>query len=414
MPNPHVTRAEMLLNQSRPLMAEIELRGALKTQPDDGYTHALLGVCLMQQEKMPEAKEVLREAIRLSPEYFFPHYLMGAIHLDDSKLIDARRCADEALRLDPYQPSCHRLVAALHIKENQREEAIKALDRGLALDPENVDCLNMRAQILTQMGRSREAAGTIARTMRAAPENADAHATQGWALMHTNKPKQALKHFEEALRIEPGHEYARAGLVEALKARNILYRTILGFFLMMARMDGRTRMFLLVGAYVGYQLLRGVAKTNETARPYAYVLIGLYVAFVLVTWIAVPLFNLSLRLNPHGWNALDKDDRLATDGFGILGLIGIVLAGLGWWLDTFDLYLWAGYFGIMAVIFSRLVPDRAWQTHKAMSYSGVTAAASGMIGLATINLEMPGWGLIALVFWVSTLVFIFSPHFSRN
>ena len=414
MPNPHVTRAEMLLNQSRPEMAEAELRRGLQAQPDDGYTHALLGVCLMQQKKMPEAKEVLREAIRLNPESFFPHYLMGAIHLDDGKLIDARRCADEALRLDPHQPSCHRLTAALLLKENKREEAIQALDRGLALDPQNVDCLNMRAQILTQMGRAKEAAGTIKRTMAAAPENADAHATQGWALMHTNKPKEALTHFQEALRIEPGHPYARAGLVEALKARNFIYRFILGFFLIMARMDGRTRMGLLIGAYIGYQVVRGIASANEAVRPYANVVIGLYLAFALATWIAVPLFNLTLRMNPHGWNALDKEDRIATDGFGVLGLIGVVLAGLGGWLNVTDLYLWAGYSGILAVIFSKVMPNRAWQNHKPMFYAGVTVAVSGALALGTINTEMPLWGLFALVFWLALLVFMFSPHFSRE
>ncbi len=414
MPNPHVTRAEMLLNQSRPEMAEAELRRGLEADPDDGYVHALLGISRMQQNKMDEAKESLRESIRLAPEFYLPHYLMGAIHLDQGKLIDARRCADEALRLDPYQPSCHRLTAALLLQEDKREEAIQALDRGLALDPEDVDCLNMRAQVLTQMGRSQEAAGTIARTMRAAPENADAHATQGWALMHTNKPKEALKHFEEALRIEPGHAYARAGLVEALKARNIIYRLILGFFLMMARMDGRTRTGILIGAYIGYQVVRGIARNNEALRPYALVVIGLYLAFALATWIAVPLFNLSLRLNPHGWNALDKEDRLATDGFGVLGLIGVVLAGLGWWFAVTDLYFWAGYAGVLAIIFSKLVSTQAWRRQKVTFYAGITAAASGAVALATINMDVPVWALFALVFWLAILVFMFSPHFSRR
>jgi tetratricopeptide (TPR) repeat protein len=400
----------MLLSQSRPEMAETELRRGLEAQPEDGHIHSLLALSLIQQRRTDEAKDVLREAVRLDPASFYPHYLMGIIHLEDDKLIDARRSLEEAIRLHPFQPCCFWLMGALLVKEGKKQEAIKALDRGLAIDPEDVDCLNMRAQILTQMGRSEEAAGTIARTMRAAPENAGAHATQGWALLHTNKPKEALKHFDEALRIEPGHDYARAGMVEALKARFVVYRLVLGFFLWMARMDGRTRMALLIGAYVGYQVLRSVARANEAARPYAYVLIGLYVAFVLLTWVAVPLFNLTLRLNAHGWHALDQEDRIATDGFGVLMLTGLVLAGLAAWLGVQDLYYWAAYAGILAVLFSRIVSSLAWKRLPVMFYAGLATAASGLASLTCIAVGIPLGGLFALAFTISMLVFLFSPH----
>ncbi len=423
MQNPHMTRAQMLLSQSRPEMAEAELRRGLEAEPENANMHALLGFSLIKQHKTDASKQALREAIRLDPMSFFPHYLMGMIHLEENKLIDARRAVDEALRLDPYQPCNYGLVAMLHYKQGEREQAIQALDRGLSMDPEDVDCLNLRAQILTQMGRSAEAAGTIKRTMRAAPENADAHATQGWAYLHTNKPKEALKHFDEALRIEPGHDYARAGLVEALKARFLIYRLVLGFFLWTARMDGRARMTLLVGAYIGYQVVRAVARASEELRPVAYVLIGLYLGFVLLTWITIPLFNLMLRLNTHGWHALDKEDKIATDGFGILLLIGLILGGLGYWLHSTPLYFWAAYTGIMAIVLYRIISELAWKKMPVMFYAGITAAFTGLITVTCISLEgEEGLPLILdllfllsmLTFWIALIVFMFSSHFRRQ
>ena len=50
------------------------------------------------------------------------------------------------------------------------------------------------------------------------PENAHTNANQGWSLLHGGQPGKALEHFREALRLDPDLEFARAGMVEALKA----------------------------------------------------------------------------------------------------------------------------------------------------------------------------------------------------
>ncbi len=404
----------MLLQQSRPEMAEAELGRGLQLEPENGHIHALLGLCLIQQKRPADAKQNLREAMRLEPAYYLPHYLMGLVHLDDDKLIDAKRACNEALRLDPYQACVFWLSAHILFRENKKEDALKALDQGLAQDPEDVDCLNLRAQILTQMGRNKEAAGTIERSLAASPEDASTHATQGWALLHSNKPREALKHFDEALRLEPGHGYAKAGMVEALKARFLIYRIVLGFFLWMSRLDGRTRTGLIIGAYIGYQVLKNVARHSDELRPYALVLVGLYVGFVLLTWTAVPLFNLTLRLNTHGWHALDKEDKIATDGFGALILTGVTLVGLAIWLGQSLLYQWAAYCGVMAIVFSTVVMNLAWRTRPVMFYAGATAAGSGLIALILtpfdLLLTLPAW----IAFAISLLIFMFSPHFSSN
>ncbi|MDB5311521.1 MAG: tetratricopeptide repeat protein [Gemmataceae bacterium] len=46
----------------------------------------------------------------------------------------------------------------------------------------------------------------------------------GWALLHARQPAEALTHFREALRLDPTNEWARDGLIEALKARYWVYR----------------------------------------------------------------------------------------------------------------------------------------------------------------------------------------------
>ena len=62
------------------------------------------------------------------------------------------------------------------------------------------------------------------------PENPYTHQARGFALLQQGDAKGALVHFQEALRRDPQSRGARAGLVEALKAQNPLYRVVLAWF----------------------------------------------------------------------------------------------------------------------------------------------------------------------------------------
>ena len=61
-------------------------------------------------------------------------------------------------------------------------------------------------------------------------------------------------------------------------------------------------------------------------------MLGIYIAFVLVTWIAQPLFHLMLRLHPVGRVALSKKQLIASNWFG--GAILVSIASLCAWLAS--------------------------------------------------------------------------------
>lgn len=54
---------------------------------------------------------------------------------------------------------------------------------------------------------------------------------------HQGDAKQVLTHCQEARRRDPTLAGARAGLVEALKARNPIYRMVLDWFLRLERFE---------------------------------------------------------------------------------------------------------------------------------------------------------------------------------
>src|SRR5262249_14726907 len=153
-------------------------------------------------------------------------------------------------------------LGALHHDAKRFRDALAAAERGLRLDPESPLCTNIRAMALRGLGRKEDAGDAVAAALSRNPEDAASHANMGWNLLHQGKPKPALDHFREALRLRPDMEWARNGVVEALKARWLLYRLILKYFLFMSRLKGRVQWFILIGGYLAYQVVRSISSSN--------------------------------------------------------------------------------------------------------------------------------------------------------
>lgn len=318
-------RIELLLGQQRYDLAEQEIGRTLAEQPDNGMLHAQLGLCQWQLKRPDEAKESFAEAIRLSPDHPYPHYLLGHLLGDEKRVRRAHAEADEALRLDPHNADFFGLKARLFLLESKYREAIKAADQGLALDAQDEACQNIRSIALTQLGRSGEATDAIRQSLRDRPDDPNTHANRGWSLLHQNKPKEALVHYREALRLDPTNEWAKAGMVEALKARNPIYRFLLSFFLWMSRLSPRVQIGVLVGGYLAYLGLRYASANVPAIWPVALPLIVAYIVFAIMTWVAVPLFNLVLCASRYGRAALSRTQILGSIIFGSWLLLPVVV-----------------------------------------------------------------------------------------
>jgi tetratricopeptide (TPR) repeat protein len=319
-------RSTLLLDQGRFDLAEKELRKRLTEQHDDALAHALLAYCLMRQERLGEAEREAREAVGLAPDAAFCHFHLGQVLDQRDRLDEAAATFQEAIRLDPEEADYPAALASIRVQQRRWDEALAAVEQGLELEPDHAGCTNLRAMILTQTGKTGEAHATLDDALARDPENAFTHANRGWTLLRESRPAPAIEHFREALRLDPSFEYARIGIVEAMKARNPLYRPILRFFLWMGSLQGRSQMWLILGLLFGMRLLRQVARSNPSLAPFLYPLIFLYMFFVLLTWVADPLFNLLLRLDRFGRLALSREQVQASNWFG--AVLGVALVSL--------------------------------------------------------------------------------------
>ena len=315
MPTLHWTdRILLLLRQGRAPQAEQELRRLLHDDPTDALAHSWLGMTLLEQNQLPEAQQEAELAIHLAPEYDFAYYLLSLNHLRQHQLPAAQQAIEQALALDPADPTYHHTLGIIRFQRGQWEAALRAAETGLRYDPAHVDCLGLRGRCLARLGRRTDATAALQEALRHAPDAAGPHADAGWVALEAGRPRQALEHFREALRLHPTSEYAREGLVEALKARYWLYRGFLKFAYWSSSLGDGMRRGLFIGLWV---LARFVP-----------LLLPAYLLLVFMSWFADPLFNALLRFNGYGRHALSETQTRQSTQFVAL-LLGGALAVAG-------------------------------------------------------------------------------------
>jgi tetratricopeptide (TPR) repeat protein len=330
----HFERAVLLLNQSRFDLAEGQFRLELAEDPDCPLSHGLLAICLAEQQKYDEAQREAELAVHLAPDLGHAHFALAWVLHDRRKFREALEAIDEALRIDPYEARFFAKRAAILLEQGRWPEALKAAEEGLALDPEHSACVNLRAMALVKLGRKSQAAEGIEQALARDPEDALAHTNMGWTKLEQKDPLGALEHFREALRLEPGFVWAQQGIVTALKARYFVYRVMLSFFLWMSKLSPRVQWGLILGGLLGGQVLGRWADADPGVAPLVLPVLFAYLAFVILTWLANPLFDSVLRLNRFGWQALAPDQRRASNwlllclGMAVVALLVYIVTGV--------------------------------------------------------------------------------------
>jgi len=356
--NEQIRRGAMLMDTGRIDLAEVEFRKALAGDPEDGAAHALLALCLLRREKLDEAEHEAREAVRCEPVSAMSHGVIADVLIERNRFAEALPCAEEARRLDPMEADNHARLAGLHMQLRDWSAALGSAELGLEMDPVHVGCNNLRAAALVKLGRRDEAGATIREALSRDPENPATHANSGWALLHGGDHLKAAEHFRESLRLDPGNEWARAGIVESLKARNPIYAIMLRWFLWMGRLRGSMQWVVILCIFFGQQFLGAISTSQSPWAPVAAVGFWCLVAFVLLTWAAEPAFNLLLRLDRFGRHALSEDQINGANAFGACIAAGVAIPLVGWWMERIP----AGLFGGLMFGMLGLISSGVWQT----------------------------------------------------
>lgn len=403
----HLERALILFEQSRFDLAEQEVRRHLEAEPGNATAHALLSLCLAERGEHRQAMWTAQEAVTREPDLPFAHYALASILQDRERLNEASVAIEEAIRLDPKNTNFLAQLASVRFDQVRWQDALEIAEQGLRIDPEHVACINFRAMALNKLGRATEARAAIETALARDPLNAVTHANQGWACLQRGDVTHALVHFREALRLDAEFAMARHGIVECLKTRYIVYRLLLRFMLWMAGLSKRAQWALILGGAVGYLGLLYVKQEWPEYAPIIWPVLIIYLLFGVLTWIADPLFNLLLRLDPSGRLTLTRAQLAASNWVGLCLLAALVAGLVGLILPSEGMLLGAAVFGCLVIpvtgIFNCPI---GWPRRVCVAYTLILAilgTASTILFIAAVGKTEAefhqhlswGWGLFA-------------------
>ncbi len=406
-----LAQIHVLLETKRYKDAEGWLREMLAADLTNDHTHALLSYALYLQDRNTDALQEARTAIGLNPNHPFNYYVQALVLLDMERTNDAMSAVREAIRLDPENAQYHAVVGRIHVRKKAWKKALAAAEEGLRFDPENVQCINLRGLALVNLGRKDEAGQSIAAALARDPENALTHANQGWALLHRGDHEPALTHFREALRLNPMLDWARDGIVEALKARNPIYRLMLRYFLWMSRLTTEEQWGFVAITSGVRRALRVIARQVPILYIIVLPLFLLYFLFAVLTWTARPLFALLLRFDRFGRLALSREEIIASNWVGACLLTSVASLVLGLVLGL--MYQNAAFLVLALVALAMIVPISGifrCRPGAGRVFLIVYTILLGLVGFAAFVLSLIGsWGIaaagvLAIVFlagWIS-------------
>lgn len=342
-------RIQILLQQERYKDAEELLQGLYRNDPSDAIVVSLLAEVNLQSENYPAGHHFADEGLQIAPNNPVFHYLKGRLFLLEHNTKEASRFLDEAIQLDPEQPDFPAMKAAIALQQKDFETTLTYADRALELDAEHLLALNMRTTALQKLNRTEDAFLTIEGALREDPNNSYTHSNYGWNLLEAGNHKKALEHFKQALQNNPGNEHAKHGMIQAIKASNSIYRLFLKYSFFMTNLTSKYQWGVIIGFYIGFRLLRGLAESNEALSPFLMPIIILLAIFAFSTWIITPVSNLLFRLHPYGKFLLDKEEVQAANFVGLSLLLSII-GWIGYLITEGVPWIGIGFLGLTLTI----------------------------------------------------------------
>jgi tetratricopeptide (TPR) repeat protein len=339
--NPHHDRALMLFNRDRYEEAASELHQGIAQEADNPLVHGLLALCLSQLDRHQKALEAARKAIEIAPDLDYGHWVLARVYTERGRLAEAFETIQTAIQLGPDDAANHGLLARIEFQRGNWEAAVKAADAGLALDAESDMCLHFRSLALTKLGRQQEAERDQEVLLAADPNDPYTHAARGWTLLEQGETDKAREHFLESLRLDPNNQEARAGLVNALKARHFIFGVALRCLLYLDRFRSWAIWIFFIGLFVGLrQLDRLTSSYAQFTVAMALFKAAFFACFYLIL-LAHPLFNLVLRLDRDGRRALTPDQIRASNWHAMSLLMALALGLLWAWKGDVQMRLLA-------------------------------------------------------------------------
>ena len=408
-------RAKLLLGQGRTNDAINAIKTLLQQEPENDTALSIYASCLFDKKDFVKGIEIVLNAIRIDPENSYYFYLLGFGYYRTDKNFAAIDNLNKAISMSPRRAEYYGMLSLVYIDEKKFDTALQKANEGLAVDAENITCLNARSTALNKLKRTDDAIETMQNALSKDPENEFTHITIGWNLLEKGKHKEAIKHFREALRIDPDNDSARTGLKQSLKSKIPPYKWMLQYSFWMNNKGKTARRIFPIALLIGVRIIASALSSSDTTEVIGLSILGLYILFVITSWIINPIANFFLLFHRDGKYALTVTEKYSAIGSVSSILLGFVLLAISFlfknerWVNAFIVASISSF--AMSVPLGQLQYPLSWKNYGTGNKARIVLASLGICTLLFAFIYLPiamVTGILFLVLfvlrnWISVL-----------
>ncbi|OSY87631.1 hypothetical protein WH52_09305 [Tenacibaculum holothuriorum] len=333
----HYNRGIQLYNLAKYNEAIKSFKSDLAENPHEFYAKYYLALCFYHINDFSNFEKTSNALIADYPDSDEIHFLYSFVYSSKDDYKNAIKHLNKAIQLNPYEAEYFGQQSINLLNLKKYEKALSSSNLGLQINPKNNTCLNTRTKALTKLNRKQEAFETLQNTLHENPEDYFTHANAGWTNLELGNYKTANKHFKEALKLDPNDDYARNGMVESIKAKNIIYRSFLKYAFWIQNKDSKFQWLFIIGIYIGYRFISKVADGfGFTFLLPIFAII--YLGLVLGSWLISPISNAILLFDSYGKYLLNREDKNAGYGFILVTSVAII-ASIGYYINSNNIML---------------------------------------------------------------------------
>ena len=149
----HYIAAVALHSSSFDDKAILELRQAIKLNPDFGLAHSLLGSLYNQNQDYDQAIAAYKRACTLDPWSFKEHFNLGMIYHNIGRYPEAVDSLMRACQIQPNHIIANYTLALCYYETKQYENAVELCRKAITLQPENEDFYTTLGKIFNECAK---------------------------------------------------------------------------------------------------------------------------------------------------------------------------------------------------------------------------------------------------------------------
>ncbi|MCG8374373.1 MAG: tetratricopeptide repeat protein [Balneolales bacterium] len=171
------------------------------------------GFELLQEKDIDHSLDIARELQQENPDAHEPYYLEALIMQQLNQYEMSLSSIDKAMKLDDQNGVYLNLRGNLYMQQEKLEEAEKDFDKSIELTNSPAAHRN-KVMLMLMTDRGQEAIPYLIGRIKADPHDPENWILMGDMIKRGGQADKARTYYEQALKIDPGNEYAMRQLEE--------------------------------------------------------------------------------------------------------------------------------------------------------------------------------------------------------